>query len=81
MLTMHMSFHFVNIRTAVQVKTHGQVILKRIAQGEDVFAELDRFELSVDGTKNPSNTLDKDSILNLQSEDLDAAHILVIMRK
>ena len=31
-------------RSTIQVKTHAQVVLKRLQEGEDIFAELDDYE-------------------------------------
>lgn len=77
-----------NNRTAVQVKTHGQVILRRMEQGENVFDELDRFERYIQSKRaisDDAGVTAKELVYagtsNLKPEDIEAANTLFVMRK
>lgn len=73
-------------RSVKQVKSHGQVVVKRMDEGEDVFEELDRLEHFMKGSEElatPSTfgTGTIYPISGLEPQDFDAAHILIVMRK
>lgn len=73
-------------RSVTQVKSHGQVVVKRMDEGEDVFEELDRLENfmkanEVLATPPPFGTRITSPISGLEPQDFDAAHILIVMRK
>ena len=75
------------------MKTHGQVVLKRMEQGENVFDELDRFQRYIlskrenhgVSTGESATKVEVDSITkpttNLDPEDIEAANTLFVMRK
>ena len=73
-------------RTVTQVKSHGQVVVKRMDEGEDVFEELDRLQHFMEAhevlaTPPPFGTGTMNPIAGLEPQDFDAAHILIVMRK
>lgn len=83
----------ISTRNAVQVKTHGQVVLRNLNKGVDVFAELNRHERHAAAArqKQAKTTSDASDAENdspfmspecrLDPEDYDAARILVSFRK
>jgi hypothetical protein len=80
------SHHLIPTRSATQVKSHGQVVVKRMDEGDDVFEELDRLEHFMKAnellaTPPPFGTGTTNPISGLEPQDFDAAHILIFMRK
>lgn len=79
-VSVYLSYYY---RTTIQVKTHAQVILARMDKGENVFAELERLEQGGDGKSAGSDNFSSPPVsnLNLNSEEVDAANTLFMMRK
>lgn len=70
------------------MKTHAQVVLSRMDKGENVFAELEQWEGSIaartrDDKSAVSDTFSSPPVSNLKlnSEEVDAANTLFMMRK
>jgi len=65
-------------RTTIQVKTHAQLVLKRIADGEDIFARNDT-KCSSSSTPPPKvsvTKMRKNLLMTPEYEDFEAATIL-----
>lgn len=53
----------VKTRSLVQIKSHGQKVLKKLEAGEDIFAELDKETISIDNSSQDNENFESESIL------------------